>query len=105
MARMETRNREVPDPGHILDAPAAASSWRPLYRAAGMAALVTAVLIPVHLAVFMAYPMPDTVTGWFTLLQDNAAAFSGLVLWVWYILIARRLLQLARELPASGSDR
>lgn len=33
------------------------------------------------------------------------AAFSGLVLWVWYILIARRLFQLARELPASGSDR
>jgi hypothetical protein len=32
------------------------------------------------------------------------AAFSGLVLWVWYILIARRLFQLAPELPASGSD-
>jgi hypothetical protein len=62
---METRNREVPDSDPILDAPAAASSWRPLYRAAGMAALVTAVLIPIHLAVIIAYPMPDTVTGWF----------------------------------------
>ena len=65
MARMETRNREVPDSDPILDAPEAASSWRPLYRAAGMAALVTAVLLPIHLAVFIAYPMPDTATGWF----------------------------------------
>jgi len=41
------------------------------------AALITAVLIPIQLAVFMAYPFPDTVTGWFTLLQDNPLA--GLV--------------------------
>jgi hypothetical protein len=35
------------------------------------------VLVPVQLAVFMAFPFPDTVTGWFQLLQDNPLA--GLV--------------------------
>jgi hypothetical protein len=54
-----------------------AASWSPLYRAAGVAALITAVLVPVQLAVFMAYPFPDTVVGWFQLLQDNPLA--GLV--------------------------
>jgi F0F1-type ATP synthase assembly protein I len=42
-----------------------------------VAALITAVLIPVQLAVFMANEFPDTVTGWFELLQDNPLA--GLV--------------------------
>ena len=42
-----------------------------------MAALITAVLIPVQLAVFMANPFPEAVTGWFELLQDNPLA--GLV--------------------------
>jgi hypothetical protein len=54
-----------------------AASWSPLYRTAGVAALITAVLVPVQLAVFMAYPFPDTVAGWFQLLQDNPLA--GLV--------------------------
>lgn len=48
-----------------------------LYRAAGAAALITAVLIPIQIAVFIAYPYPDTVAGWFRLLQDNPLA--GLV--------------------------
>jgi hypothetical protein len=52
-------------------------SWRTLYRAAGVAALTTAVLVAVQLAVFIAYPFPETVTGWFGLLQDNPLA--GLV--------------------------
>jgi hypothetical protein len=60
-----------------VDGPPPAASWRPLYRAAGVAALITAVLVPVQLAVFMAYPFPDTVAGWFQLLQDNPLA--GLV--------------------------
>jgi hypothetical protein len=54
-----------------------AGSWSALYRTAGVAALITAVLVPVQLAVFMAYPFPDTVAGWFQLLQDNPLA--GLV--------------------------
>jgi Domain of unknown function (DUF4386) len=61
----------------VVAAPQPTPSWRPLYRAAGVAALVTAVLVPIQLVVFMAYPFPETVTGWFQLLQDNPLA--GLV--------------------------
>jgi hypothetical protein len=61
----------------VLVTPRPTPSWRTLYRAAGVAALTTAVLVPIQLAVFMAYPFPETVTGWFQLLQDNPLA--GLV--------------------------
>jgi hypothetical protein len=61
----------------VLVTPQPTPSWRTLYRAAGVAALATAVLVPIQLAVFMAYPFPETVTGWFQLLQDNPLA--GLV--------------------------
>jgi hypothetical protein len=77
MAQVTTKQRELQKVGPTGDAPQPASSWRTLYRAAGVSALVTAVLIPVQLAVFMAYPFPDTVAGWFGLLQDNPLA--GLV--------------------------
>jgi hypothetical protein len=55
----------------VADAQQAGDSWRTLYRAAGAAALITAVLIPIQIATFIAYPYPDTVAGWFRLLQDN----------------------------------
>ena len=48
-----------------------AERWSPLYRTAGVAALITAVLGPVQLAVFMAYPFPDTVAGWYLLTVAN----------------------------------
>ena len=54
-----------------VEGPPPAASWSPLYRTAGVAALITAVLVPVQLVVFMASPFPDTVAGWFQLLQDN----------------------------------
>ena len=47
------------------------ASWRTLYRTAGAAAAVTAVLIPIQIAVFIAYPYPKTVAGWYMLLQDK----------------------------------
>ena len=62
---------------HRVEGPPPTASWSPLYRTAGVAALITAVLVPVQLAVFMVYPFPDTVAGWFQLLQDNPLA--GLV--------------------------
>jgi hypothetical protein len=61
----------------VVVTPQPTPSWRTLYRAAGVAALITTLLVPVQLAVFMAYPFPETVTGWFQLLQDNPLA--GLV--------------------------
>jgi hypothetical protein len=61
----------------VAAAPQPGASWRTLYRAGGVAAAITAMLVPVQLAVFVAYPFPETVTGWFQLLQDNPLA--GLV--------------------------
>ena len=55
----------------VVGPPRAGASWATLYRTAGLAALVTAVLVPVQLAALMAYPFPDPVIGWFGLLQDN----------------------------------
>jgi hypothetical protein len=77
VAQMQTKQRKLSEVDRVVDAPPQATSWSTLYRAAGVAALVTAVLVPIQLAVFMAYPFPDTVTGWFELLQDNPLA--GLV--------------------------
>jgi hypothetical protein len=76
MAQSNIEQPPIAAAGRTVEA-APAASWSTLYRAAGAAALVTAVLIPVQLVVFMAYPFPDTVTGWFQLLQDNPLA--GLV--------------------------
>ena len=59
------------------EGPPEAASWSPLYRTASVAALLTAVLVPVQLAVFMASPFPGIVVGWFQLLQENPLA--GLV--------------------------
>jgi hypothetical protein len=77
MTQTQTKQREISEVNRVVDAPPRPVSWRTLYRAAGVAALITAVLVPIQLAVFMAYPFPDTVTGWFELLQDNPVA--GLV--------------------------
>jgi hypothetical protein len=77
MAQTILNHAAIPQVEPVAVAPRAGSSWRTLYRAAGAAALITALLIPIQIAVFIAYPYPDTVTGWFRLLQDNPLA--GLV--------------------------
>jgi hypothetical protein len=74
---MTTTQPALPGTGRVVDAPQELSPWRTLYRAAGVAAAITAALVPVQLAVFAAYPFPETVTGWFQLLQGNPLA--GLV--------------------------
>lgn len=53
------------------------SGWRGLLTAAGWAAVLTAVLIPIQMVVFVAYSFPETAEGWFDLLQENPLA--GLV--------------------------
>src|SRR6266508_3978565 len=77
MSQAMTKQHASSEVDRVVDPEEPASSWRTLYRAAGAAALITAVLVPIQLPVFMAYPFPDTVTGWFRLLQDNPLA--GLV--------------------------
>lgn len=53
------------------------SGWRGLLTGAGWAAVLTAVLIPAQMVIFVAYEFPDTVEGWYGLLRDNPLA--GLV--------------------------
>jgi hypothetical protein len=74
MAHATTTHPAIPQAQPVADPQEAGSSWRTLYRAAGAAALITAVLIPIQIAVFVAYPYPDTVAGWFQLLRDNPLA-------------------------------
>src|SRR3972149_2316243 len=47
------------------------SDWKSLYKIAGAAALIVAVFIPIQVIVFVAWPPPSTVIGWFTLFQTN----------------------------------
>jgi Domain of unknown function (DUF4386) len=49
------------------------TNWKPLYRVGGVAALITAVLIPLQIIVFIAWPPPleGLAIDWFTLFQSN----------------------------------
>jgi hypothetical protein len=68
---MATLAQHRADP--IPDAPSADSRWRPLYRIGGVAALISAVFIPIQVIVFLAWPPPieGTAKDWFALFQDN----------------------------------
>ncbi len=47
------------------------SLWKPLYKVGSAAALITAVFLPIQIIVFIIWPPPVTVSGWFTLFQNN----------------------------------
>jgi fumarate reductase subunit D len=47
------------------------SAWRTLYRAGGLAALGVVALVPIQMVVFVVWPPPTTVLGWFSRFQDN----------------------------------
>ncbi len=47
------------------------SDWKGLYRAGAGAALLMAAFIPVQIIVFIIWPPPGTVTGWFNLYQEH----------------------------------
>lgn len=72
---MKTSSMESPSASHqhmdeshaIIADPA----WKPLYRIAGVAALIMVVFIPIQSIVFIVSPPPSTVIGWFTLFQNN----------------------------------
>jgi len=46
-------------------------AWKPLYRAAGVAALLSIAFTFVAVIVFIANPPPTTITAWFALFQRN----------------------------------
>lgn len=54
-------------------APPAGMSWVPLHRAGGVAALASAVLIPIQVAVFLVWPPPlaGDAADWFALLRER----------------------------------
>ncbi len=45
--------------------------WDGLFRIAGFAALIMVVLIPIQIVVFMLWPPPATVVGWFELFHKS----------------------------------
>jgi len=45
--------------------------WKWLYKIGGAAALLSVVFFPIQILVFIISPPPTTVTGWFTLFQNN----------------------------------
>jgi hypothetical protein len=78
----------------VSDAETADPHWNWLYRIGGAAALITVVLIPVQIIVFIAWPPPyeGTVTDWFTLFQDKellGLLSLDLLLIVDYVLLFR----------------
>jgi hypothetical protein len=75
------------------------TNWKPLYRVGGVAALITAVLIPVQIMIFIAWPPPleGTAIDWFTLFQDNwllGLMSLDLLLMVDYVLLVPIVLAL-----------
>jgi len=74
-AVMSTAHRRY---DHAMTPQAAAvdKRWNPLLRVAAVAALVSAVFIPIQTVVFIIWPPPleGTVRDWFGLLQDKAAS-------------------------------
>lgn len=47
------------------------AAWKPLYKVGGVAALIVAVFIPVQVILFIGWPPPSSVAGYFTLFQNN----------------------------------
>lgn len=72
-------------------------AWKSLYRIGGTAALTMAVFIPIQIIIYVAWPPPTTVIGWFTLFQSNwllALLDMDLLLIVDQVLVALVLLAL-----------
>lgn len=82
MSKLNKTNEESLEIRQSMDEPNAAtadSAWKSLYRVGGVAALITAVIFPIAIIIFVAWPPPfdGTVINWFTLFQDNG--FLGLL--------------------------
>ncbi len=56
---------------HIKPLGAADVRWKSLFKVGGIAALAMALFIPIQLTVFVLWPPPATVAGWFALFQSS----------------------------------
>jgi hypothetical protein len=83
--------RETPAAGAgVVDA-ARDSRWQALFRAAGIGAILTGILIPLQIVAFIVWPLPTGgVVEWFVLFQDSP--FIGLVSFDLAILLEEVLL-------------
>jgi hypothetical protein len=63
----------VADQQHPTESPASPGdvAWRSLYRVGGAAALLMVAFIPIQIVVFIVWPPPSTVIGFFQLFQGN----------------------------------
>lgn len=48
-----------------------AFAWKPLYKVGGLAALIVVAFIPIQIIIFLSWPPPSTVIGYFTLFHNN----------------------------------
>jgi hypothetical protein len=55
----------------VTNAKTTGSVWKSLYKVGGVAAFIIVVLIPIQSFIFVAYPPPTTVIGYFTLFQNH----------------------------------
>src|SRR5215471_11485453 len=58
-------------PVHETQAETLASGWKPLYWVVGAAALTIVGIMVIQIVVFIAWPPPGTVLGYFTLFHRN----------------------------------
>lgn len=47
------------------------SNWNWLYKLGGIAALIIVLFIPIQSFIYISFPPPTTVIGYFTLFQNN----------------------------------
>jgi hypothetical protein len=93
----QTTHADPPDP-----------AFRSLYRVAGVAALIVALLTVTEIAAFVLLPQPDGIQGWFALFQDRPIAaildFWGLELpmYAMFLLVFLGLYFALRERNKSG---
>lgn len=58
-------------PSQATDAQTADSRWSWLYRIGGAAAVLSVIIVPIQIVVFIAWPPPSTIVDWFAMFQDN----------------------------------
>lgn len=85
------------------------SNWRSLYKVGGIAALITAVLFPIQIIIFIVWPPPfdGTVIDWFMLFQENGLIgllSLDLLLIVDYVLLIPIFLALYAALKRTGES-
>jgi hypothetical protein len=72
MTTLITTEGQAASEPHAATHERAASGWRSIYRIGALAAVAVLALVPVQAAVFIVWPPPTTVGGFFSLFEQNA---------------------------------